>query len=128
MFFYSEEKEFLHRRNIAGRQFYSFHEAAPQHTPDVERITLPDDYLTAIYDPPEAIAKVFVVHPSHRYAGVFQAIASGMKYQVHCLFYTELLVAKKHFSLKSTTSCWQKMSKNLPFFSLGKDREGLQGL
>ena len=91
IFLHSEEKEFLHRRNIAGRQFYSFHAAALQHTSDADRITLPDDYLTAIYEPPEAIAKIFIVHPSHRYAGVFQAIASGMKYQVHCFILKRLV-------------------------------------
>ena len=78
---YFIENGFLHTRSASGRRFYSFRTVAPQYT-DENRINLPENYLTAIYDPPDAIAKMFIVHPSHRYAGVFQAIASGMKHQV----------------------------------------------
>ena len=84
--FYFKENGFIHRRGGSSRRFYSFRTVAPHATYD-DRISLPDDYLTAIYDPPDAIAKIFIVHPSHRYAGVFQAIASGMKHQVLLFVY-----------------------------------------
>lgn len=58
---------------------------APKETAEDDSLKLPDNYLTPIYNPPDAIAKIFIVHPSHRYAGVFQPVGTGMKYQVQCL-------------------------------------------
>eukprot|EP00794_Sanderia_malayensis_P013962 gene13962-15419_t len=46
-----------------------------------DKLVLPGDYLNAIYNPKEAIAKLFLVHPSHRYSGVFQSMATGLKFQ-----------------------------------------------
>ena len=49
---------------------------------DEDKLVLPSDYLTAIYNPGGSQANLFLVHPSHRYSGSFSAFAIGMKYQV----------------------------------------------
>ena len=54
-------------------------------------LVLPKDYLNCFYDPPDAKAKIFIVHPSHRYAGIFRGMAAGMKYQVSMLLELSLL-------------------------------------
>ena len=53
---------------------------------DVDRRILPKDYLSVIYKSENSPANMFIVHPSHRYSGVFQVLGMGMRYQVnhHC--------------------------------------------
>ena len=115
MLFCFKENGFLHRRNTAGRRFYSFRTVAPQHTDDVNRLILPEDYLTAIYDPPDATAKIFIVHPSHRYAGVFQAVASGMTDQVHQLLYES---ANPFYELRLNVTLLEDCLKYALFFQV----------
>ena len=45
-------------------------------------LILPDEYLSPIYVSNEENAIFFIVHPSHRYAGVFQPLGIGMQFQV----------------------------------------------
>ena len=53
---------------------------------DEDRLILPKDYLSVIYKSENSPANMFIVHPSHRYSGVFQVLGMGMRYQVnhHC--------------------------------------------
>ena len=49
---------------------------------DEDMLILPDDYLSPIFISSEANANFYIVHPAHKYAGIYQALAGGMQYQV----------------------------------------------
>ena len=62
--------------------FFFLYLGVDEEEEDEDMLILPDDYLSPIFISSEANANFYMVHPAHRYAGIYQALAGGMQFQV----------------------------------------------